>query len=206
VVVSPTSSEAISNLFAEGSTSFRDEGSIEVVKKTKNNSQSGFTFIYGKKTMLKVWESMAEKNIGRFYAIQSTRSLLNTINLFKPGEFIPINNAIKKNKIIVESIAREDALPTYLNTYKDDPKIQRGIIDSFRGRMTDTTLVKNDYLNNNAELLLTSKSAFLMNWEQEVGIEIKNKDMIDFLKELFDLAKGYGKKIDFNEYLKKWAL
>lgn len=204
VIVSPTPGHILSDLLAESATTFRDDGNIKVIKKHTTGSQSGFTFIHGKKAMLKVWERMAQKGVGRFYAIQPTRSLLNTIKLFKPGEFVPINNAIKKNKIIVDAIAREDGFPEYMKAHKDKPSVQKDIINSFLGRMTDMTHVKNEYLNNNAELIITSRSAFLMNWEHEVGIEIENKDMVDFLRELFELAKGYGKKINFNEYMQDY--
>ena len=202
VIVSPLPERDMSLLLTQGALSFTKGGNMRIAHKEKNNS--GFTVIYGKNAMLKVWESLAERKTKRVYAIQPSRSLLNTIKLFKPGEFIPLNTAIKKNKVIVDAIMREDGLPTYLNFHKDNPKIQKEILESFAGRMADTTLVKNSYLNNNAELLVTPRSAFLMNWENQVGIEIENKDMIELLKELFELAKGYGKKIDFNEYIKNY--
>jgi Sugar-specific transcriptional regulator TrmB len=201
VIVSPIENRDISDLLNTSALTFNETGNIRVSNKEKDGS--GFTVVYGKEVMFKVLERLTQKGVKRLYAIQPAQSLLNTIKHFKPGEFIPINNAIRKNKIIVDAIIREDNVSTYLNFHKDDRTIQKKIVESFLGRMADTTLVKNEYLNNNADLIFTSQSAFLMNWEQEVGIEIKNRDMIDLLKELFELAKGYGKKIDFNEYMRE---
>lgn len=195
VVVSAVPTSQISDLFAESATAFSPEGNMRL---------GGFTLIHGKKAMLKVWESLADVKKERVYAIQPTKSLLNTIKLFKPGEFVPINNAIKKNKVIMDAIMKEDGFPSYMAAYDGKPDIQKKIIESFIGRSTDMTKVGNEYLNNNAELFITSQCAFIMNWENEVGIKIENRDMIDFLKELYMLAKGYGKKIDFNEYMREW--
>jgi DNA-binding transcriptional ArsR family regulator len=205
VLISLVPSPEISKLFAESATAFSPEGNVRVANKSKTGKTSGFTLIYGKKAMFKVWQSLADINSKeRFYAIQPTRSLINTVKLFKPGEFVPINNAIKKNKVIVDAIMKEDGFPTYMDLHKGQPDVQKKIIKSFLGRSADMSVVKNEYLNNNAELLIAPSSAFIMNWENEVGIKIENRDMIDLLRELYLLAKGYGKKIDFNEYMREW--
>ena len=204
VVISPTPKGTIQDMLAEASSAYDADGNTKIIKKHDNGKQSGFTVVSGKKAMLKVWEGLAQRDTKRFYAIQPTRSMVHTIERFKPGEFIPINNAIKKNRIIVDAILKEDNFPTYMEMHKREPNIQKDIIKSFIGRMAETTLIRNEYLNNNAEIYITSRSAFLMNWEQEIGIKIENKDMIDLLSEMFQLAKGYGKKIDLNEYMRGW--
>lgn len=201
VVISPLPRQAISDILTESALAFNETGNVRMSSKKRNNS--GFTLIYGKKAMLKVWENLAKKGVKRIFAIQPSRSLIHTISRFAPEEFVRINNAIKKNNIIVDAIIREDNLPAYMNFHKNNPSAQKNILRSFLGRMADTTIVKNDFLNNNADLILTSKSAFLMNWENEVGIEIDNTDMIELLRELFNLAKGYGKKLDFNTYIRE---
>lgn len=202
VVISPIPRQAISDILTESALAFNDAGNIRI--SSKNTNDSGFTLIYGKKAMLKVWENLAKKGIKRIFAIQPSQSLVHTISRFAPEEFVRINNAIKKNNIIVDAIIREDNLPTYMNFHKGNLVAQKNILKSFLGRMADTTIVKNDFLNNNADLILSSKSAFLMNWENEIGIEINNIDMIELLSELFTLAKGYGKKIDFNQYIREY--
>lgn len=195
VLVSLTPSSNISKIFTQGATAFSPDGNI---------AMADFTLIHGKKAMLKVWQSLVNVKHERVYVIQPTKSLLNTIKLFKPGEFVPLNNAIKKNKVIMDTIMKEDGFPSYMAAYATRPDIQKKIIESFIGRSADMTKVDNRFLDNNAELLITSQHAFIMNWENQVGIKIENRDMINFLKELYILAKGYGKKIDFNEYMREW--
>lgn len=165
---------------------------------------NGFKIIRGKSEMLKVWQKSTEKETRRVYVIQSTQSLVTTVKKFKAGEFIPINDAIKKNGVIMSAILRNDNLPTYLDMHKNDPRLQEDILRSFLGRTSDVTLVQNEFLNMNSELVILNKSAFLMNWEDEVAIEIENADMIKLLKELFELTKGYGKKIKYEEYIQNY--
>ena len=199
VVVSAIDHGTISELFTKSALEFNDTGSVRIA--TNDDHYSGFTVIYGKDAMLNTWKRLANKKGERVYCIQPSRSLVSTIKRFKAGEFVPLNEAIKKNRVIMESIIREDNLSTYLDFHAAKPAVQKAIIKSFLGRMADTTLVGNEHLNNNADLLITSREAFLLNWEQEVVIEIRNRDMIELLKEFFELAKGYGKKIDFNRYM-----
>ncbi len=194
----------IQKLLTGAATSLTQSGTLPIIKKHEDGKTSGFTLVYGKEAMLKIWESFASKDMKRMYAIQPTLSLVNTVKLFKPGEFVPINQKIKKNKIIMEAIMKEDGFPTYMKLYANQPAVQKAIIKSFIGRAADTVLVDNQFLNSNAELIMTPHFACLMNWEKEVGIKIENKDMVDFLLELFKLAKGYGKKFDFNLYMKRW--
>jgi DNA-binding transcriptional ArsR family regulator len=165
---------------------------------------TGFTIIHGKEALFNVWKELTETNPGkRIRAIQPTKSLLSAIKSYSPGEFVPINEMIKKNKIIMESLVREDVFPAYINFYKGMPNIQKEILESFIGRSTDTVFTSNEYLNNNSDLLITHDAAVLMNWQYQVAIKIENKEMVSLLNELFQLARGYGKKIDQNEYLRR---
>lgn len=173
--------------------------------KREDRAPNSMTYIYGKEAMLDVWQQMARSSKSRFQMIQPTKSLETVLRKYDQTTFIPINNAIKKNKVIMETIMNENSFPTYMDFYKGRKEIQRQILKSFIGRAADTTMVRNNFLQNNADLILNSRSAFLMNWESEVGIKIENRDIVDLLHELFRLAKGYGQKVDLNEYLKKWA-
>jgi hypothetical protein len=123
---------------------------------------------------------------------------LNILHKFHANVFVPINEQIKKNKVIVEAIIKEDSFTTYLNEYKHDKVMQRKILESFHGRMNSSTFVSKKYLNCGSEIYFDDKEAYLYNWKSEVGIRIANKDMVDFLHEMFEFTKGYGKKDDLN--------
>lgn len=168
------------------------------------HEDTGFTVFKGKETLLNLWKEFAEQHAGeRIRAIQPTRSLLSAIKNYSPGEFVPINNSIKENKIVFETLVREDTFPSYMSFYKNNIRVQREILESFIGRSADAVFASNNYLNNNSDLLIVRDSALLMNWEKHVAIQIKNKEMVSLLLELFELARGYGKKVNQNEYLQE---
>jgi DNA-binding transcriptional ArsR family regulator len=173
-------------------------------KATKNiDAPAGFKVLKGIKELTKIWDkiSLANKNNERVLGIQPTRSMINTISKMNPKELLDINNSILKNKVIIEGLLREDYYEKLIGYYKGDVGKQKDILKSFMGRATDMILVGNEYLNSDADLIILKDSAILQNWKTEEAIEIKNKDMIELLKELFDLARGYGRKVDQNEYL-----
>ncbi len=206
-ILSPISTNHLAEILENESIQMVEHGTFtlknrKAAQNLQNPSQSAITFIYGKDAMLNVWIELAHTSNHRLQCIQPTSSLETVLKKYEPSVFIPLNNAIKKNKVVMETIVNENSFSTYMDTYKTKPHIQKQIIQSFIGRATDTTMVKNNLLKNNADLILTSREAFLMNWEHEVGIRIKNRDIVDLLHELFKLAKGYGKKMDFNEYLR----
>ncbi len=207
-VLSPVSRNELAETLQNESMQMVESGTFTIQKKTAQMSESrqnAMTFIHGKDAMLDVWKHMAQSCGNRFQMIQPTRSLMTVLGKYDPNVFVPINDAIKKNKVILETIVNENSFPTYMNLYKGNPQIQKQIVKSFMGRAADTTMVKNSFLKNDADLILTSRQAFLMNWDHEIGIKIENRDIVQLLHELFRLAKGHGQKVDFNEYVKKWT-
>lgn len=179
--------------------------SLQNIHGNSSSPQLGFSLIQGKDALLQVWKEAVKIPNSRIKAIQPIRSMETTVKKFKPGTFVPINEALKTNHIVLEAIVHEDAFKQYMNIHKDDPHIQKKIAQSFFGRMNDTTVVGRNYLNSNSDLIITNAGAFLLNWENETGVHIQNKDLILLLTELFQLARGYGKKIDLNELTGRWA-
>lgn len=196
--ISPLSATDIQKRISQEFSQISESGEYSV----KLNEDSGFTIIHGMEKLVEVWNVIVDKYPKqRICAFQPTKSLLTLVKKHKEGYFIPVNEKIKRNGVIFETVTREDGIPAYLDLYKGNPEVQREILKSLIGRSTDSVFVKNDYLNTNSDLVITPRSAYLLNWESEIGIEINNKDMIDLLKELFTLARGYGRKVDLTKYL-----
>lgn len=173
---------------------------IEVKKE-----DSGFIIHRNIKSIYSIFEEVANLSQGeRVKAIQPTKSVMSVMNNLKWQEEIkPINEAIVKKGIVVEGLIQDNYYTALYNrAYKDSPEKAKEWIESFVGRATDITFIDKRYLDTDSEFLMFRNKAFIINWRDEVAIEIKNKDMFNFLSELFDLARGYGKKVNQNEYLK----
>jgi DNA-binding transcriptional ArsR family regulator len=172
-------------------------GRVEVA-----HGDTGFALLKGLPDLFAIFERIAKGHKAqRLIGIQPTASLRNVLKRFSWDKLQPIQESIRKNKIIIEGLLREDYYPT-LATLLRDPVAKKKALESFIGRSTDMAFVSNEYLNSEAELMMFGDIAFLVNWKDEVALEIKNKDMLDFLKELFDLARGYGRKVNQERHIK----
>ncbi|MEK7646200.1 MAG: helix-turn-helix domain-containing protein [Patescibacteria group bacterium] len=175
--------------------------SEERVEITHDDS-TGFAVLRGLPSLFSIFERIAQGHKDeRLIGIQPTASLKNVLRGISWKNLQPIQDSIRNNKIIVEGLLREDYYPTLTSLVKD-PVQKEEILKSFIGRTTDMVFVSNEYLNAETELMMFRDVAFLINWKDEVALEIKNKDMLHFLKELFDLARGYGRKVNQEEYIK----
>lgn len=193
------SSEKIANTLTNLASFFTSE------KVTIKKEESGFTIHRNLKSIYSVFEEVSQLHKGeRVKVIQPTNSALNAIRNLKVQEEIgPINQAIIDNGIIVEGLLQENYYTAlYKKVHKENPQKAKEYIEGFIGRSADMVFIPKEYLNIDSEFLMFQDKAFIINWKDKVAIEIQNKDMINFFGELFDLARGYGKKIDQNQYLK----
>jgi len=129
--------------------------------------------------------------------IQSTSS--GYTGLQKAGESVAskINDLIKRNKIIVESVLDESFLETARTKTGNRWK------KSYLGRMANTVIVPNEYLDFDADLFLFRKRALLINWHDEIAIDITNDEMLKLLGRLFDFMHAVGKKVDTNARIRE---
>lgn len=112
-----------------------------------------------------------------------------------------LNDAIKKHSIIVEGIIQQNAYQEYAAFFQNK-RLLHAMMESFHGRMADYVAIDESYFNENAEMMIYEDVAFITNWKEEVTIEIRNPDIVGFLKEMFDIIKLAGHKIDHNKEMR----
>jgi predicted transcriptional regulator len=194
------SNQAFSELMINTAKSIYDNKERVEIKHGENN---GFVILKGLNNLFTIFERIAAGHKGeRLIGIQPTSSMTHVVKKLSWKTIKPIQDAIRDNKIIVQGLVREDYYPTFVSLLKSKEE-KKEAIKSFIGRLTDMVLVSNQYLNSETELMMFKDVAFLVNWKDEVAIEIKNKEMLNFMLEFFELARGYGKKINQNEYLRE---
>lgn len=194
---------ALSTLTSRKLIQTQTQGKARVVSLLYTKTHPHIFHTEKKQTIISTWQEITKYKNQRILIIQPSTSLREAVETFHAKAFIPINETIKKNHIIVETITNRNALATYMDIYKHDSKLQKDILQSFEGRMADHTFVDNQYLHMKTDLVITHNRAYLMQWKKDVCIEIEEREMVDFLKQLFELVQGYGKKIDFNQYIKE---
>ena len=173
------------------------------VSVTANNS--GFTIYRGIDSLYKSWDSLKDlPPHTRVYGIQPTASIKLSVKKLDWKRIKPLQENILNKPIIIDGVLPEDYYPTYVKLFAHDKKLQKTSLESFIGRGTDMTFVDEKYFKDSeTELLILPTVAYLTDWKNEVSIEIKNPVMLGFLRQLYELAKGYGRKVDQNAYIKE---
>lgn len=170
----------------------------------KISRASQFTIYVGLNEILPAHARIVSMNPKeRVFAIQPNKSWMNLHKKLSPTQLISFNNAIRENKIILEAIIQENAYKLYKVFFKKDPAMLKGIAESFTDRMADYTLVSEKLLDYHTELWLFNTTVLFINWEEEVAIEIQNPDIMYFVKDMFEIIKGVGVKIDHNKVMRE---
>jgi predicted transcriptional regulator len=170
----------------------------------KVSKASQFTIYVGLDEILPAHARIVSMNPNeRVLGIQPNKSWMNLHKKLSPTQLISFNNAIRKNKIITEAILQENVYKLYGAFFKKDPDMLRGIAESFTGRMADYTLIPEKFLDHHAELWLFKTTVLFINWEEEVAIEIQNPDIMHFVKDMFEIIKGVGTKVDHNRVMRE---
>jgi DNA-binding transcriptional ArsR family regulator len=169
---------------------------------TTNNS--GFTIYRGIDSLYKSWESLKDlPPHTRVYGIQPTASIKLSVKKLDWKRLKPLQETILGKPIIIDGVIPEDYYPVYAKLFAHDKDLQKRSLESFIGRGTDMTFIDERYFKDSeTELLILPNVAYLTDWRNEVAIEIKDAVMLAFLRQLYELAKGYGRKVDQNAYIK----
>jgi len=93
------------------------------------------------------------------------------------------------------------------NAYKDeikkDPEKHADMIKSLEGRMADYTVFSDEFFNYDSEIWIFKTTTLIINWNEEVAIEITNAKMTGFLKDMFEFLKEGGSKLDHNKAMRE---
>ena len=188
-----------------------DEINIEVGTKgggltgarIKTSKENEFIIHVGSKEIIPAYQRIASINKGeRIKAIQHHKSWMELTEKVSKDQLVDFNRSIIKNHLILDGMLNESAYDSYIEEIKKDPRKHKDTVESLSGRMADYTVFPNSMFNYNCELWLFKSTTLLINWHEEVAIEITNQSMTPFLRDMFEFVKSGGKKIDHNKVMK----
>lgn len=168
-------------------------------------NNSDFAVHKGIEGMYRVWKELEKLSPdSRVLGIQPTNAMKYAFKrLDWQKKIAPLQRNILNKPIIIDGILPDDYYTSLISNYSGNKKMQRKILESFLGRSTDMTFISKEYFKDaESEIIILSNVAFLSDWKNEISIEIRNKALLHFLKELYELVKGYGKKINQEEYIR----
>jgi len=161
-----------------------------------------FVLHRGIKNLRTLYEKFVDSTLGnRFFAIQPNRSLANYNKI--GGETLhKLNAQLKKSGTIAEAIGQTNIINHYQELLRGQKENAREFFEPLADRPYNVHLVPPEFLAQDAELYIFGNTALITNWTEEVAIEIKNPEVISFLKNFFELLKTVGTKTDLNALIK----
>lgn len=166
------------------------------------SQESEYHLYRGEEKLFQIYESfgMLAKNT-RLYGIQPNISAYSVMKKFPYDRLVKINGNIKKNQIIVEALLQENFLEYYVAHLKKEGKSKekiRELLSAYGGRLAITTYVPKDTLDFDSELFFYRDVVTFLDWQEMVAVVIKNKDIAGIMKDLFELMKLSGQRVDQN--------
>ena len=106
-----------------------------------------------------------------------------------------------------DALPQQETLDRIWNRIADAPLLQQNIqenrkklLKSFADRSADTAKLPENFLKDTkAEIYFYGDKVAIINWYEEFGVIIQNKDVFELLKEMFNSTKYMLKKYDQNE-------
>lgn len=139
----------------------------------------------------------------RIKAIQHHRSWNAMLEKISQAQLVEFNKTVIQNKLIIDGILNESAYTQYKEEIKSDFKKNAAAVESLEGRMADYTTFPDQFFDHDAEIWLFKDTALIVNWREEVAIEITNKEIMLFLRDMFEFVKVSNRKIDHNRLIKQ---
>jgi hypothetical protein len=139
----------------------------------------------------------------RVKGIQPDKSLSQAIKRVDIAEWSKINRVIKEKKLIFEGVVHEKSVDTIL---KDLGK-NRALVayESFIGRLEDYVKIPDDFANVESEIYIFGGSVYIINWNRETALEIRNNDMVELLTAMFSCVKELGQRYSQNMKMEKYS-
>ncbi len=171
----------------------------------KISKESQFTIHVGLNEVIEAYSRIAVLNKNtRIKAIQSYKSWITIVEKLGPDGLIRFNQFVRDNDLIIEGILQENYYELYGKYLREHPRSDSiDTAESLGQRMADYTLVPAEYFNVYSEIWIFRTTVIIINWQDEVAIEITNDQMMSFLRDMFEFVKMRGKKINHEQELRK---
>ncbi|MBU3668460.1 MAG: TrmB family transcriptional regulator [Candidatus Taylorbacteria bacterium] len=153
-----------------------------------------------------VWRKIADLKAGeKVVSIQPNESIKYTFKKLGINSLYPSNDALNTKGIVSEALVNETCYEFVYTILKKERGKEFALneLRKFAPRPSNNASIDKKYLQTPTELFFIRGTAYLVNWKDEVSIEIHNETIMNFLYELYTLARGYGRKIRQKEFIEE---
>lgn len=165
----------------------------------KISEKSDISIHYGNKNAMSVFTELAAMPAkSRFYGIQPEQSIIGAVTLNPMEDLLTFNRKVNEKKLIVEGIIHESGTDSMIKALPTEDG--KRLLRSFANRSADTAKLPPHFLENTkAEVYLYEDKVALVNWYEEFAVIIRNKDVFELIKEMFNSTKYLLERYDQNE-------
>ncbi len=169
-----------------------------------NHAQDGVVIHSGVPAIMKIFERLIEQPKGsRVYGIQPDNSIKYALRKVAAQDWTRINTTFKEKKFIFEGIVHEKSVTTIISEVGRKKAVD--IFNSFIGRLQDYVKIPDEFANVEAEIYIFGGSAFIINWHEEIAIEVVDKHIVALLLAMFSCVKELGQRYSQNEKMKQYG-
>ncbi len=163
---------------------------------------SKFTIYEGTTALWSIFDKITAlpKN-ARLQGIQPDRSILNVVRKIPLDKLLRLNASIKKKAIITEAVVHEQSVNSITKALGTSGA--KELFKSFVGRLEDYAKMPDEFANVESEIYIFNSSAYILNWNKEIGIGIHDKDTVALLTAMFSCVKEYGVRYSQNARMEK---
>ena len=173
---------------------------IPITKDTETVVYRGLQDIY------KRYENICRENAHqRVRCIQTTESTRHIVNDFSRKEVDHLNALISKNKIICDVIVEEDIFdPMFAKFQKDGKGAFEKYLGVFLDRISVTYVLPKHFISFKNDMLLFKDVAMFIDWEKQIAVELRNKEIVRMCLDLFETFKTHARRVEYKDMVQKY--
>lgn len=165
-------------------------------RKIKLNENTDIVMHHGRLTILSLFEKLIHKHGGnRLMGIQGIYAGDAWQNVFQGEDINRINSQMTEEGLITEIITSKDWFKRQVQIFG------RSWAENFIGRTAQVHFIEDKYLNYKSQIFLFENQLYLVSMEDEIFIEIKNKEVSKLIISLIRFIEDHSKSIDINQML-----
>ncbi|MES2953304.1 MAG: helix-turn-helix domain-containing protein [Patescibacteria group bacterium] len=132
----------------------------------------------------------------RIFGLQSTEVGDSYERIFGKGGIDTLNDLIKKNRIILDSVLPNDYFSKMFARFGAE------WASHFEGRSTSVRVIDAEYLNHAVDMLVFKSTAVFIIHHEELALEIKSPELVRLISSLLAFLKDHAKTTDANATLR----
>lgn len=155
----------------------------------------------GEQELFKTWDRLSKNKNAKWYVYQPNNVVAKSLKKINIQKLIEQNNRTKTNKIMTDGYIEKG----YVETAKKviPPELFKSWQTSLQ-RTHKVNEVSKDVFYTPYEIYMVHNIVYINDWDKNISIEIHQQELVNILKQFFNLLHHNSERIDFNKKLETY--